>query len=86
MKNFIKPSHTAIFTGPMGSVKSRLVLDVIEKNTTNIFTTSLLSVSCYKETRHIMLKLGSDRMTMLSLYSLKTSHINGKRIVCIIYH
>ena len=35
--------YTAIFTGPTGCGKSHLVLDLLEKNTAGILTTSLLS-------------------------------------------
>ena len=67
MTGYIKEPHTTIFTGPTGCGKTQLVLDLIEKNITNILTTLSLSAQHLEGIRHIMLRPGSKMMISFGL-------------------
>ena len=67
MTGYIKEPHTTIFTGPTGCGKTQLVLDLIEKNITNILTTLSLSAQHLEGIRHIMLRPRSKMMISFGL-------------------
>lgn len=73
---YLKDPHTVIFTRPISCGKSHLVLDVIEKNTASILTSSSLFAQCSNGQRRIMRSVGSDMITMFGLSKLKTSYSN----------
>ena len=77
MTNYIKDPHTAIFTGHTGCGKCYIVLDLIEKNITNILTTSSLSSQRFDGTRLIILKIQKKRMKIFGLQNLRTGYIKG---------
>ena len=73
----MKEPHTTIFTGPMGCGKTHPVLDLIEKNTTNILTILSPSAQYFNGIRHIILKTGSKMMIRFGLQNLRTGYFSG---------
>ena len=67
MTDYIKKPHTSIFIGQTRCGKTRLVLELIEKNMISILTTSLSSAQHSKKILPIMLKSGSRMMIMFGL-------------------
>ena len=67
MTGYIKESHTTLFTGPTGCGKTHLVLDLIEKNTTNILTTISSSAQHLGGIRHIIPMTRSKMMVRFGL-------------------
>ena len=59
--------------------KSQLVLDLKQKNTTSIVTTSSLSDQGSDGIRCIIIKIGSDLMTKFDSLNQKNSYINEYR-------
>ena len=68
MTEYIKKPHTSIFIGQMGCGKTDLVLELIERNITDILTTSLSSAHHPKRIiKPIMLESGSKMMIKFGL-------------------
>ena len=67
MTGYIKEPHTTIFTHPTGCGKTHLVLDLIEKNTTNILTILSSSAQHFDGIRHIIPRTSSKMMIRFGL-------------------
>ena len=67
MAGYIKHLYIVIFIDPTDCEKVPF-LDFIEKNTTSILTTSSLFAQRSDGTRYVILKVGSDMMTMFAFF------------------
>ena len=67
MIEYIKKPHTAMFIGQMGCGKTRLVLELIEKEYNKHFDYIVITAQRSKKMKPIMLRSGSKMMIMFGL-------------------
>ena len=83
MTDCVKIPHTAIFTGPTGFGKTRLALDLIEKEYNKRFNYLIINCIFIIGIRQIIIKVTSNIVTIL-VYQTKRQAVSIGREVAVI--